>query len=309
MDLAGGMTNESTGHLLVHSSAGQLRDHGHPGAVKTEIASKSLENARPVSAGQPVELPRAGGSIGLELQEEFFYLRHELCGVSASSLQGEGDQVVIEVHVGNRQTGLGQSAALIDGNGPADFPPVGFFGKTGLNLGSVGVTDDRLSFWGIALDAELAGRIPVDPLAVVGLKKDFSQDTEVMNGRIPADALGDAPVQVGEAVLPLHLGGGSDFLLGKEGQEVLPCAQVALQRSVVLVLGSEPRNHPNTESPRGSIRSGGTAFLHFFGSPQLSGLSGLCNRIMQKAGGLLNPLSSVIEVLNPPVGASYPLVQ
>jgi len=309
MDLAGRMTNEATGHLLVHSSAGQLRDHGHPGAVKAEIASQSLEDSRPVPAGQPVELPRAGGSLGLQLQEEFLHLRHELGGVPASSLQGEGDQVVIEIHIAEWEAGLGQSAALIDGNGPADFPPVGFFGKTGLNLGSLGVTDDRLSFGGIALNAELAGWIPVDPLPVIGLKKDFSQDTEVMDGRVPTDAFGDAPVQVSEAVLPLHLGGGSDPMLGKESRKVFPCAQVAFQSPVVLVLGSKPRNHPDIEGPRGSIRSGCTAFLHLFGSPQFSGLSGLCNRIKQKSGGLLNTLSSLIEVLNPPVGASAPLIQ
>ena len=309
MDLAGGMTNKATGHLLVHSGAGQLRDHCHPGAVKAEIAFQSLEDARPVSAGQPVKLPRAGGSLGLQLQEEFLNLRHELGGVPSPTLQGKSDQVVVKVHVGQGEAGLGQSAALVDGNGPADFPPVGFLGETGLNLGSVGVTDDRLSFGVIALDSELAGRVSVNPLAVVCLKQDFSQDTQVVDGRVPADAFGDAPCQVGKAVLPLHLGGGSDPLLGKKGQQVFPCSQVAFQSPVVLVLGSEPRNHPDIKGPRRSIRSGGTAFIHLFGSPQLSGLSGLCNRIMKEAGGLLNTLSSVIEVVNPPVGTADPLKQ
>ena len=316
MDLTAGMTDEATSHLLVHSGPCQSGDHGDAGAVKAEVQTQSVKDAGPVSGCQSVELPCTGASHVAEPEEQILDRWHQAGGMSSASLQRKGDGVVLEVDVTEGKAGLLQTASLIDGNRPGNLAPVGGGGEGALDDRSFGIGDDGLLGRSITLDPELGGGIAVDPFPIVRLVENLSQDPEVVDGGIPADlspgevlvTLSHAPVHVLEAVIPGHIGGGSNSMEIEEGGEIFPSSGIALEGAVVLVEAIEPSLNPLVEGSDIPSGSRSADLDNFLGGPDLTGITGLLNTVPATSGGLLNLPTSVIEVPNPPVRTADPLV-
>ena len=314
------MSDKPNGLLLVDSCAGKPGDHRDARAVEAEGHPEPLEGSAPVSGSVSMKgSPCEKVAVILQLLKQRPKGADQLGGVAATTLQGEGDGVVFQVHVTQGEGGFRKAAALIDGNGPTDLLPLSQ--RRTLDGRSLLIADLGFLLHGVGLQSQFGRGILEDVVTVDGLVQDESEDSEVMNGRVPADAVSGpsvflfhAPIQIVEAHLARDLAGGMSLIPFKELHEVLEGAKVGLQRILLRLVGAgQPAWNP---SPKFAVtpllRCGGS--LHdLLGSSDLPRLSGLMNGIKPLSRRLLNKFARIIEVLDPPkrTGSSLrgPLVE
>lgn len=319
MNLATSMTNKTPSHLLVDSGPSKPSDDCYPGGMEAEGHSEVFQLPRPVPTSQPVELPRFGATIFLQLQEQGFHRGHEFRRMIPAPLKFKGDLVSREINTGEGEASFSQPAALIDGDSPRNLHPVwkiGGFNDGALLVGYLWLCED-----GIHCQAQLTSRILHDVVPVDGFKQDLAEDSEIMDGRIPADLAATlqevvlvlvalAPVKVLEAMFTGYLAGRPDADELEEAFKVGPSAKIDFKSGVFLaVLLGQPFRNPSGEKSITPGSGGRRPFNHFLRGADLSGLTGLMDGIPALSGGLLANPAGIVNELDPPKGACGTLGQ
>lgn len=309
------MTDEANGLLFVHSGAGKLGDDRNAGAVEGERHAEIFQGAAPVAGGIAVKgAPSEMASGILEILKQRLEIWHQLGRVPAFPLDREGDRIIGQINIRERQGCFGEAASLIDGDGPADALPVGegagFHGCT-LGGGDLGL----FGHW-VGFEPHLGCGILGDMLPVDGLVQDQAQDSQIMNGGVAAGALAGAsvflelsPVDVVETHLAGNLTGRAYLVLLQEVHEVIEGAQVTFQRVLLGLVGAgQPSGHPGIQFPLAALSGGCCALFDLLGGTELFCLPTLLDRVEALSGGFRNRMAGVIHVPNPPERAASPLV-